>query len=150
MTTHHWGDDWEHWGELHTAIHFILDNWRRWGRIGSHGKEKWGCFRDQFWNWDGTLCYLVYPGYVRIMWGKFYWYFDLPVISRVLKYTGIAWVIRRWQRFVYNAVIQIACRRYPNVVDELVQDLGGYKWITPGIFGNVDGIEIHNKYWKKL
>jgi hypothetical protein len=148
MSYHHWGDDWPYWNQLHSAIGRILRRWRRWGRIGAHGKEKYGTFRDNIWGWDGSLQYLVYPGYVRTMWGKFYWHFDRPVISRLLWWTGIAWLIRRWQRFVYNAVIQIECRRCPEITDELVSDLDLYEWVTPGMFGDVDGTEIHKKYWR--
>lgn len=24
-----------------------------------------------------------------------------------------------------------------------------HEWVTPGLFGNVDGVEIHQKYWRK-
>ena len=150
MPHHEWGDDWPHWNLLYRAIREVEDVWK-WGRIAHHGKEKWGTFRDQLWPWDGTLTGLLYPGYVRIMTPRwFYWGIDQRVIRPVLQYTGTAWLIRRYQRAVYNYGIQRACRMYPEVVDELVVDLDGYEMVRPGIFGNVDGTEIHNKYWRRV
>lgn len=58
--------------------------------------------------------------------------------------TGLVW---KRQAKMYNKVIQQACAEYPDIVDELVLDLTGYKMIKPCKWGNVDGTEIHNKYW---
>jgi hypothetical protein len=50
----------------------------------------------------------------------------------------------------YNKAFQLACKKWPNVKDELIVMVDGYKMIKPCRWGNVDGEEIHNKYWKKL
>lgn len=50
----------------------------------------------------------------------------------------------------YNKVFQLACKKWPNVVDELIADVDGWKWIKPCKWGDADGEAIHYKYWKTL
>ena len=50
----------------------------------------------------------------------------------------------------YNKVFQLACKKWPNVVDELIVDIDGWEWIKPCKWGDVDGEAIHDKYWKKI
>lgn len=50
----------------------------------------------------------------------------------------------------YNKVFQLACKKWPNVVDELIVDVDGWEWIKPCKWGDVDGRAIHDKYWKKI
>jgi hypothetical protein len=54
------------WAGLNDAIWYIMDTWRIYGRIGSHGKEKWSQFRDYPYFWDGGVWSLFYPGYVYV------------------------------------------------------------------------------------
>jgi hypothetical protein len=146
---HKWGDDWPHWDNLYKAIAEIIHIVTVYGRIGSHGKEKWGHFRDQLWMWDGTLTSLLYPGYVRIMSPRwFYWYVDQPIIRRILYYSGISRLIMLYQAVIFNYAIQRACKKYPEIIDELVRDLDWYRAVKPGIFGKVCGTTIHKKYWR--
>ena len=61
---HYWGDDWfqKNGKDLYDAIDFIEDNLHKYG-IGVCGKEKWGCYRDDFLRlWDGGL-YTILFGY---------------------------------------------------------------------------------------
>lgn len=121
---HYYGDDWEHWDTLHQAISEILDYWRS-RRLGSHGKEKFGTFRDHVFFSDGTLFSVLYPGYVYIpQWYQwFYFRVDYPVIRRVTYWTGIQWLYRKWQVRVYREGIQRAVRKYPEVAEELVSSI---------------------------
>jgi hypothetical protein len=145
---HEWGDKWfEKNGEsLYEAISYCMRFWKRWGRIGSHGKEKWGTFRDHTYFWNGGIHGLLYPGYVRIVFPTLY-RFDLYCTMPFMRFTRITKLVWWWQSQVYNYAIQKMCKKYPNIIDELVSDLEGYKMIKPGIFGKVDGVTIHNKYW---
>ena len=119
---HRYGDDWPHWDKLHRAIYEVLDYWRKY-RLGSHGKEKWGTFRDHVYWSDGTLHSLVYPGYVYIQWRWFYYNIDYPIIRRLVYYSGLLFLLNRWQRFIYRRGIELALRKYPEVVYELTCEL---------------------------
>lgn len=143
---HYWGDEWfeKNGGDLNAAINYCIDTWRKYGRIGTHGKEKYGTFRDQLQGlWDGGLHELIWPGYVRIVSPFIYWKLDRYFIKPITKYTGLQWLFRRYQKWVYNYAIQKMCKKYPNIIDELVNDLDGYEMVN----GAVDGKEIHKKYW---
>jgi len=147
---HYWGDEWfeTNGHDLDNAISYCHNNWRRYARIGSHVKEKYGSFRCTTYMWDGGIHGLLYPGYVRIMKPFLYWKIDHKIIIPIMKKTRILNLIWWYQSKVYNCVMQKMCKRYPNIIDELIVDIDGYKMIKPGIFGKVDGELIHNKYWK--
>lgn len=147
---HEWGDDWfeEHGNKLNDAILYIMRTWVKWGRIGTHGKEKYGTFRDHPYFWDGGLHTIIWPGYVRIMSHFVYFKLDRYVINPLTKYTGLHRLGLWYQAQVYNYAVQKMCKKYPEITEELVRDLDGYELIKPGIFGKVDGLKIHNKYWR--
>jgi len=150
---HHWDSAWfkENGDRLYDGIALIEKVWRM-GRIGTNGcKEKYGTFRDHSILWDGGLFYLIFPGYYYIPTGwKFIYYRGDPILRFITKWTGLYFIGSRIQRFFYNLGVQLACKRYPEVTDELVMDLQWPEYIRPGIFGKVDGIKIRNKYWKTL
>lgn len=150
--SHYWGDDWfeEHGHKLDEAISYIMRTWKRYGRIGTHGKEKYGTFRDHPYFWRGDIHGLIFPGYVWVKYPWLYFYVDRYVTMPLTKYTGILKLGLWWQKQVYNYAIQKMCRKYPEITDELVSDLDGYEFVKPGIFGSVDGTVIHKKYWKTM
>ncbi len=121
--------------------------WKKWGRIGSHGKEKYGTFRDHTYFFRGGIHDLIWPGYVGIQNKFLYWKIDQYIIRPFFKRTGLLKLVWWYQEQIYNYAVQKMCKKYPNIVDELVADLDGYKFIKPGIFGYVDGKAIHHKYW---
>lgn len=151
MPSHHWGDDWfeKNGNDLGEAISYCMRFWRRWGRIGTHGKEKYGTFRDSIYMWDGGIWSLFYPGYVSVYrgWRFIYFKVDRYVTRPFTKYTGLYKLGLWYQAQIYNYAIQKMCKRYPNIIDELVSDLDGYAMVKPGIFGKVSGEEINKKYW---
>jgi len=154
MPSHDWGDDWfeKHGNDLNHAIRYCTEFWRRWGRIGSHGKEKYGTFRDHPFFWDGGITNLFWPGYVYIQRG---WHFinfklDRYIIKPFTKHTRLLNIGRWWQRQVYNYAVQKMCKAHPDIIDEIVADLEAYRMVRPGIFGPIDGTVIHNKHWTKL
>ena len=60
---------------------------------------------------------------------------------------GLTKFINDIQAKHYNIAFQKACKKWPNIIDELIVDVDGYKMIKPCKYGNVDGEAIHNKYW---
>lgn len=147
MPNHDWSDDWPHWDKLHVAINEILGSWRYW-HVGSHGKEKYGTFRDHVWFYSGNWAIheLVKPGHVYYRWPRWVMHLDLQ-LGRAIQLLHLYKPIQWYQKWVYNITIQRACRRYPEIIDELVSDLDFPELIRPGVFGNVDGLQIHSKYW---
>lgn len=145
---HRWNDEWfqKHGDKLYESINYCMSFWRKWGRIGSHGKEKYGTFRDHITLWDGGIHGLIYPGYARIVIPFLYWKID-PIIKRINNFFGIRRLFNWWQSQVYNYAIQRMCKKYPEIVDELVSDLDGYEMVKPSIFGKINGEKIHQKYW---
>lgn len=151
MPYHTWNDDWfeEHGQDLDKAIDYCTEVWIKYGRIACMTKEKYGTFRDQLGGlWDGSLHSLIYPGYFRVMfWSWFYWNVDFLIIRKLSYYLGLVWLFQKYQAAVYNYAVQQVCKRYPKIVDEIVSDLDGYEMVKPGIFGKIDGVKIHSKYW---
>jgi len=149
---HEWGDEWfvENGKNFNKAIYWCMKIWYTYGRIGTHGKEKFGTFRDNIYMWDGGLHTLLYPGYVRIVNPFLYFKLDKYVIKPFTRFTGLHKLGLKYQALVYNYAIQKVCKKYPYMIDEFISCLDGYEMVKPGIFGNVDGIKIHEKYWKTL
>ena len=187
---HYWGDEWfqKNGKDLYDAIDFIEDNLHKYG-IGVCGKEKWGCYRDDFLRlWDGGLytilfgyrCYIgtrklsKYPKLKNIIDKLHHFiYFTLDngtpksipneSLDQITeKYKNRKWkglcyysekigllkLVHKFQAYGYNKTFQLACKKWPNVIDELISDITGYKMIKPCKWGNIDGEEIHKKYWK--
>lgn len=147
---HVWGDDFfkENGKDLDAAIHYIMNTWLKFGRIGSHGKEKYGTFRDHPYFWQGGIHDLIWPGYVSIQNEFLYWVIDYKILRPFMRITGLLRLGVWYQEQVYNYAVQKMCKKYPKIVDELVSDLEYYDLIKPGIFGKVDGTVIHKKYWR--
>lgn len=147
---HYWGDSWfeKHGDNLNKGIILCMSTWRTIGRIGTHGKEKYGTFRDHIYMWDGGIHSLLYPGYVRIVNKFLYFKVDKYIIKPITKYSGLHRLGLLYQSFIYNYAVQKACKLYPDIVDELVADLDGYRMVKPGLFGNINGQTIHDKHWR--
>lgn len=150
MVYHDWSEKDFDWKSLHNAINYCIKFWRVYGRIGSHGKEKYGTFRDHVYFWDGGIWSLIRPGYCSIggpVLSFIYFKLDKYITKPFTRYTGLRKLGFLYQRFIYNYAIQKVCKRYPHIVDEIVSDLDNYNMIKPGIFGNICGKTIHEKYW---
>lgn len=152
MPSHRYGDEWDvkHGRKLDEAICYIMDTWKTYARIGSHGKEKYGTFRDHPYFWDGGLHSLIWPGYVYIQNTFISYKLDRYIIKPFTKYTGLHKLGLWYQKQVYNYAIQKMCKKYPEITDELVSSLDGVDFVKPGIFGKVCGKTIHDKYWRKV
>ena len=149
---HYWGDEWfqKNGQDLNSAISEIEKTCRRYGGIKIFGKEKYGTYRDEYLRlWDGSLHYILYSSYVRIENKFIYWTLD-PILRVIFKYTGILKLVNWYQSQIYNYAIQKVCKKYPDIVDEIVSDLDGYEMVKPGWFGNISGEKIHKKHWKTI
>lgn len=150
MPWHHWGDDWQHWDELGQAIRCVINAQWKMGRIAHwSSKEKYGTFRDYATFWDGSLHGALWPGYRTIKNRFIYWKLDI-IIKPLTKWTGMRWLVCSYQKAVYNYTFQKACKKFPNVIDELVSDAAFPEFIKPGLFGSIDGQKIHDKYWTRV
>ena len=189
---HFWGDEWfkKNGDDLYNAIDFI-EKYLRKHHIGICGKEKYGCYRDEYLRlWDGGLytilfgyrCYIGTHNNYKWKWLKefvdkihhfIYYTLDCGTPESIegesfedycVRYKNHKWkglqhysnqigltkLIQDRQAKHYNKAFQLACKKWPNVKDELIVMVDSYKMIKPCKWGDVDGEEIHNKYWKKL
>lgn len=167
---HCWGDEWfnQHGDSLYMAIEAVEKRIRKWAKAGVCGKEKWGCYRDDFLTfWDGGIAQIFF-GYratyqrnpiSRIMWKidhalipvkktEFGWY--KVGLANFNRWIGLTNLVNKWQANMVNKAFQVTCREYPDVVDELVSDTDCYEMIKPCKWGDIDGVEIHRKYWKSV
>jgi len=134
---HFWGDSWPHWKKLHEAINFIEDYWRKYGLIDTcMCKEKFGTFRDYAGFWPAYL-YLINNKYLKSF---------LFFLSKYILPTRL---IIKYQEFIYNRGIQLACLKYPEIKDEILSDLSRYDLIKKGPGTDFGGEELESQYWRK-
>lgn len=164
---HIWGDEWfiEHGKQLYEAIDVLEMRLRKWARVGVYGKEKYGTYRDEcFQMWDGSITQIFF-GYratyhLNII-SKIMWYIDYYLIptkktkfgwlkkglANFNNWIGLTKLVNKWQAKMVNKTFQVTCKEYPDIVDELISDVDCYKLIKPCKWGDIDGEEIHKKYW---
>ena len=161
---HYWGDEWfqKNGDDLYTAISFIEKRLRKYG-IFVCGKEKWGCYRDDFLHlWDGSIGRyepVIYTWYEKLLYRinhnlipykktKFGWLKGgLADFNRKI---GLVKLVQKYQAYQYNKTFQLACKKWPHITDELISDTDGYQMVKPCKWGNIDGEAIHNKYWTRV
>jgi len=114
-------------------------------------KEKYGTFRDNpnFYTGWWPIFGLVKPGYMYYRWPKPIYKFEM-LLNKLTHQSFLSRAISSYQAIVYNYAVQQACKKYPEIVDEIVADLDGYALIKPGIFGTIDGETVHNKHWTRV
>lgn len=126
MTYHTWGDEWfeKHGNQLYEAINYCMSEWRRRGRIGSHGKEKYGTFRHQVYFYSGSwpIYELVNPGYVYYQWPRWLMRAELQ-LGRLVRLLRLDVMIRQYQRRIYRDVLAQACEVWPEVAPEIMDDI---------------------------
>lgn len=143
MPHHDWSDDDFDWKSLNKAINTIHKLCVRYGRIGIHSKEKFGTHRCSTYFFSGHFHDLTHPGYVASRYPKWLWKLDIYHSPKFFKYTGLTWLIRKYQALVYKLVFLYVCTKYLHIVDEIVSDVDGYEIIWRGK-------EIHDKYWRQV
>lgn len=143
MVHHDWSDENFPWSQLSDAIDIIRNITYKYGRFGGQIKEKFGCVRFYVHFFDGTLHSLLYPGHSYVRARRFYYWIDLPILSKFFKYTGVGKLILWWQQKIYNIAYQKAIAKYPHLKDEILCD-ADYPELIDG------GLEVHSKYWEKI
>lgn len=146
---HYWGDEWfqKYGDEFNKAIRELDDGLRKL-HVFVYGKEKFGCYRTDFFSlWEGS--WLFWDGRFNVKHSKFQ--LTLDSICRWFNYRlGIVKLVRCWQKRGINKLFQRVCKEHPDIVDELISDTDCYMYIKPGKYGDIDGEKIYNKYWKQI
>ena len=132
---HYWGDKNVDWAGIDAAATYIADFCRKYGRIGGQHKEKYGTVR-----FYSTFCYsllsLTHPGYMHYRpypnWLK---NLDINYGKYIIKYTGISWVMSKWQPFIYSTAYNRAIKKWPHLREEILV--------------NADHIELIKGVWMK-
>lgn len=152
---HIWGDSWfkKYGNQLYNAIDILEYRIRKWAKCRVYGKEKFGTYRDEYFSmWNGELS-TIFFGYKffhdRNWFEKLMWKIDIG-LANFNRAIGLVKLVNKWQIKMLNKAVQITCKEYPDVNDELLIDVGFYKLIKPCKWGRVDGEKIHTKYWKSL
>jgi len=167
---HRWGDEWfkKYGNRLYDAIDVLEYRIRKWARCGVYGKEKYGTYRDEYFQmWNGELGTLLF-GY-KLFHGdnwfeKFIWHLDnylIPIkktqfgwrkvgLADFNRWIGLVKLVNKWQARMLNKAAQITCGEYPEVTDELLSDICFYKCIKPCRWGDIDGQAIHDRHWKTI
>jgi hypothetical protein len=71
-------------------------------------------------------------------------------LSHINMKIGLVDIVNKKKIKKVNEIVQKVCAKHPDIVDEIIMDLDFYEWIKPCEYGNVDGVKIHEKYWKPL
>lgn len=167
---HTWGDEWfkKYGNQLYNAIDTLEYRIRKWAKCGVYGKEKYGTYRDDYFRmWNGEISTILF-GY-KLFRGESWFelliwridYYLIPIkktqfgwrrvgLSDFNRSIGLVKLVNKWQAKRLNKAVQITCKEFPDVVDELLSDVCFYKCIKPCKWGNIDGEKIHDKYWKVI
>ena len=130
MSNHIWGDDDFDWKALDDACQYLEKNCRRWARLGVWTKEKYGTMRV-----STTCAYvteydllhnLIYPGYARIVWPKWFRsYIDWP-LGKALGFVGIIRLIQRYQNKTLKFFWNRAAKKWPHIKEEILDEYKFY------------------------
>lgn len=94
-------------------------------RIGVHYKEKWDKLRVSAYFFRGSLHCLIWPGYVYKQWkpgrlGDLLWYMDVYFWPKFFYYTGLTYLIHKYQIYGYKKTYAKLAKKYPEDADELM------------------------------
>jgi len=143
MPHHNWSDkrfDWKALGQAIKTCDWICS---KIGRIGMHSKEKYGTFRNTAYFFNGELHSLIYPGYAYNQFPDWLWKLDIYVSPKLFKYTGLTWLINRYQRLVYGFAYWYVMQKHFHIVDEIACDMQNPEFV-PG------GQKLHDKMWTRI
>lgn len=143
MPYHNWSEKDFDWDSLDKAVNIIESTCRKWGRFGCDAKEKFGCIRAYVNFYNGGFHELIYPGYHYCQWPKWLWILDRQYFTIATKYTGLNWVITKYQHKIYNLAYQRALKAALLLRDEILSDADHPELIK-------GGQEVHDKFWTKV
>lgn len=115
--SHNWGDSWPFWNDLDKCIDFVWWFSTKIGRFGGQTKEKFGSLRFYV-MFHYQLHDLFYPGHYYIRWGKFGQFLD-SIYTKPF-FNPIRRLICVYQEQIYKLIYWIAVRRWPHIMDEIV------------------------------
>jgi len=150
---HFWGDEWfeKNGKDFADAVEYADKHLRVYGRMNVYVKEKYGTLRVQgYLSWDGMLHSLIYPGHPYIRFPQALYFLDRNLFFYIFKFTGFRYTVRAFQRAITNYTFQKLCKKYPHMINEIMDDICHYDSVKPGIFGNMDGKEIRAMNWRSL
>ena len=137
------------------GLYTILFGYRGW--IGTHHRYKWKWMEDFVNKIHHFIYFTLDCGTPESTEGESFEDYSKKYENRKWKglhhysnQIGLTKLIQDRQAKHYNKAFQLACKKWPNIIDELIAMTDGYKMIKPCKWGDVDGEEIHNKYWKKM
>jgi hypothetical protein len=134
MPRHDWSDDSFDWAGLNDAIDIIYWWTRHIGRFGGQLKEKWGCVRFYVFFSDGTLYSIVKPGYYFYRWPRWVRRIDYNIVQKISRYTGVLYLLLKWQQFIYYVAYKRAVDKHPHLRDEILVDADFHE-LLEGIHG---------------
>ena len=116
---HEWGETGVDWRGINDAAEFIGEYCRKWGRIGTSSKEKYGTVRVYTDIGYISLHSLVYPGRVHNNFPSWLWNLDIDYIGPALnKIFGRLFI--RWQERVYYKAYKKAIYKWPHLRAEIL------------------------------
>ena len=94
----------------------IIDKWARRGMIMGQVKEKYNTTR--WYAYIGNLNFhsILYPRHIYSRYKyNWMWEFDCNYGYAIFKYTGLNWLLTKWQIFCYRQAYKEIQKKYPNV-----------------------------------
>ena len=143
MPSHYWSDKDFDWNALNEAINYIHNRLNKLARIGVHSKEKYGTARISCY-FVHSIHSLTHPGYVYSQYPKWLWKFDVYYGSQILYYTGLLWLIFKWQKFIYVDTYKKAVKKWPHIKDKILCHADQLEWLEEA------GICKKSDYWVTL
>lgn len=121
---HSWGDDWEGWDDLYAAEKVLWFYGKKLGNIDGYIKEKWGSLR-----WSASiraphsLHDIVKAGHVAYRWSPDRHPFLCLLDNFSKSYMCLfSYAFFRYRKFMYGFAYHMACRKYPKVKPEILED----------------------------
>lgn len=122
MTYHEWGDDDVDWEAINAATDYLPMYMRRWGRIFSHGKEKYGTVRVSAVLGHISLHGILWPAYYYNQFlYKWMWKLDIVCVTPILRFL-FSRVWGKYQVFIYRKAYKNALYKWPHIEDEILED----------------------------
>ena len=127
---HEWGEEDFDWKALDEAAKYLEDKCRKWGRVGIWTKEKYGTLRvsttSAFALEYDFLHSMVYPGYARIVWPKWFrCYVDWP-IGKALRFLGVIRLVNKYQTWILKHFWLKAANKWPHIKEEIMDEYDSY------------------------
>jgi hypothetical protein len=126
---HIWGDEDFDWEALDESINYIATRCVQFAWCRPYIKEKWGFINISltcaFWG-EWPIYGLVYPGYYRYHWPKWVLRYVEPPFRFIFKYTGVTWLVNKYQLAVLKFFWKRAAKKWPHIEEEILHD---YDWV---------------------